>query len=343
MRINISTGDDIQDAKLSKKIYNFTFFYKNKSSSADYVYFCMMNCHEKKSMKKSSNVLIEIKNYAVITVCLFIIALGWTAFLIPNNMLGGGVNGIATIVYWVTGLSTGYTIFTLNAILIIFSFKILGWKFGVKTIYCIAVMAFFFSLLQNIIGDVPVISDKFLAAIIGGGIGGFANGIIFLSGGSTGGVDIITMVVNKYRNISLGRFTLAMNLVIIGSSFFVFQDLEILQRVELIIYSLVGNFVSSYCMDLAFTGSKQSVQMFIFSSKPEVIADRIGNEIHRGVTIIKGTGWYTKQDNDILMAVVRKTQCQPVIRIVKQEDPKAFVSVNTVMGVYGKGFEVMKK
>ena len=294
-------------------------------------------------MKKTSNVLVEIKNYAIITVCLFIIALGWTAFLIPNNMLGGGVNGIATIVYWVTGLSTGYTIFTLNAILILFSFKILGWRFGVKTIYCIAVMSLFFSLLQNVFGDVPVISDKFLAAIIGGGIGGFANGIIFLSGGSTGGVDIITMVVNKYRNISLGRFTLAMNLVIIGSSFFVFQDLEVLQRVELIIYSLVGNFVSSYCMDLAFTGSKQSVQLFIFSSKPDIIADRIGNEIQRGVTIIKGTGWYTKQDNDILMAVVRKTQCQSVIRIVKQEDPKAFVSVNTVMGVYGKGFEVMKK
>ncbi|MBO7074897.1 MAG: YitT family protein [Bacteroidales bacterium] len=294
-------------------------------------------------MKKTSNILVEIKNYAIITVCLFVIALGWTAFLIPNNMLGGGVNGIATIVYWVTGLSTGYTIFTLNAILILFSIKILGWKFGVKTIYCIAVMSLFFSLLQNVFGDVPVISDKFLAAIIGGGIGGFANGIIFLSGGSTGGVDIITMVVNKYRNISLGRFTLAMNLVIIGSSFFVFQDMEILERVELIIYSLVGNFVSSYCMDLAFTGSKQSVQLFIFSSKPEVIADRIGNEIQRGVTIIKGTGWYTKQDNDILMAVVRKTQCQSVIRIVKQEDPKAFVSVNTVMGVYGKGFEVMKK
>ncbi|MBQ2188642.1 MAG: YitT family protein [Bacteroidales bacterium] len=294
-------------------------------------------------MKKTSNILVEFKNYAIITVCLFVIALGWTAFLIPNNMLGGGVNGIATIVYWVTGLSTGYTIFTLNAILILFSFKILGWKFGVKTIYCIAVMSLFFSLLQNLFGDVPVISDKFLAAIIGGGIGGFANGIIFLSGGSTGGVDIITMVVNKYRNISLGRFTLAMNLVIIGSSFFVFQDMEILERVELIIYSLVGNFVSSYCMDLAFTGSKQSVQLFIFSSKPEVIADRIGNEIQRGVTIIKGTGWYTKQDNDILMAVVRKTQCQSVIRIVKQEDPKAFVSVNTVMGVYGKGFEVMKK
>ena len=293
--------------------------------------------------KTASNFLYELKNYAVITVCLFVIALGWTAFLIPNHMLGGGVNGIATIVYWVTGLSTGITIFVLNAILILFSLKVLGWRFGLKTIYCIFVMSLFFSLLQKFIGDVPVISDKFLAAIIGGGIGGFANGIIFLSGGSTGGVDIITMVVNKYRNISLGRFTLAMNLVIIGSSFFVFQDMEILERVELIIYSLVGNFVSSYCMDLAFTGSKQSVQLFIFSSNPQVIADRISDEIHRGVTVIKGTGWYTKQDNDILMAVVRKNECQSVIRIVKKEDPQAFVSVNTVMGVYGKGFEVMKK
>lgn len=293
--------------------------------------------------KTTSNFFYELKNYAVITVCLFVIALGWTAFLIPNHMLGGGVNGIATIVYWVTGLSTGITIFVLNAILILFSLKVLGWRFGLKTIYCIFVMSLFFSLLQKFLGDVPVISDKFLAAIIGGGIGGFANGIIFLSGGSTGGVDIITMVVNKYRNISLGRFTLAMNLVIIGSSFFVFQDMEILERVELIIYSLVGNFVSSYCMDLAFTGSKQSVQLFIFSSNPQVIADRISDEIHRGVTVIKGTGWYTKQDNDILMAVVRKNECQSVIRIVKKEDPKAFVSVNTVMGVYGKGFEVMKK
>ncbi len=293
--------------------------------------------------KTTSNFFYELKNYAVITVCLFVIALGWTAFLIPNHMLGGGVNGIATIVYWVTGLSTGITIFVLNAILILFSLKVLGWRFGLKTIYCIFVMSLFFSLLQKFLGDVPVISDKFLAAIIGGGIGGFANGIIFLSGGSTGGVDIITMVVNKYRNISLGRFTLAMNLVIIGSSFFVFQDMEILQRVELIIYSLVGNFVSSYCMDLAFTGSKQSVQLFIFSSTPQVIANRISDEIHRGVTVIRGTGWHTKQDNDILMAVVRKNECQSVIRIVKKEDPKAFVSVNTVMGVYGKGFEVMKK
>lgn len=299
-----------------------------------------MNPQEKNKISKK-DVFLEVKNYALITVCLFVIALGWTAFLIPNHMLGGGVNGIAVIVYWVSGLSTGVTIFTLNAILILFSLKVLGWKFGLKTIYCIVVMSVFFSLLQRYI-TTPVITDKFLAAVIGGGIAGFANGIIFLSGGSTGGTDIITMVVNKYRNISLGRFTLAMNLVIIGSSFFVLSGTP-LERIELIIYSLVGNFVSSYCMDLAFTGSKQSVQMFIFSSKPQVIADRIGNEMHRGVTLINGKGWYSKHDNDIIMVVARKTECQSVIRIVKQEDPQAFVSVNTVMGVYGKGFEAMKK
>lgn len=299
-----------------------------------------MNQPEKSKISKK-DVFLEVKNYALITICLFVIALGWTAFLIPNHMLGGGVNGIAVIVYWVSGLSTGVTIFTLNAILILFSLKVLGWKFGLKTIYCIIMMSVFFSLLQRYI-TTPVITDKFLAAVIGGGIGGFANGIIFLSGGSTGGTDIITMVVNKYRNISLGRFTLAMNLVIIGSSFFVLSGTP-LERIELIIYSLVGNFVSSYCMDLAFTGSKQSVQMFIFSSKPQVIADRIGNEMHRGVTLINGKGWYSKHDNDIIMVVARKTECQSVIRIVKQEDPQAFVSVNTVMGVYGKGFEAMKK
>lgn len=288
-------------------------------------------------MKKTFNFWVELKNYSVITVCLFGMALGWTAFLIPNHMLGGGVNGIATVVYWVTGVSTGITIFAINAVLILISLKSLGWKFGLKTVYCIIVMSLLFSLLQNVFGDKPLIDDKFLAAVIGGGISGLSNGLIFVMGGSTGGTDIITMLVNKYRNISLGRFTLMMNVVIVGCSLFVFWSIETL------IYSFVNLMISSYCMDLALTGSKQSVQMFIFSSKPAIIADIIGNKLHRGVTILKGTGWYTKTESEILMVIVRKSELQGIIRIVKREDDKAFVSVNTVMGVYGKGFDVMKK
>ena len=145
------------------------------------------------------------------------------------------------------------------------------------------------------------------------------------------------MMINKYRNITLGRLTLFINVAIISCSYFVFRDLELL------IYSYVGLMVTSYTMDLTMNGSKQSVQMFIFSQKSDEIADKVGEEIRRGVTMIKGTGWYTKTENNIVMVVVRKTESQRVIRIVKQLDPTAFVSVNTVMGVYGKGFEMMKK
>lgn len=288
-------------------------------------------------MKKTFNFWIELKNYSIITVCLFGMALGWTAFLIPNHMLGGGVSGIATVIYWVTGISTGITIFAINAVLILISFKNLGWRFGLKTIYCIIIMSLLFSLLQKVFGDKPLISDKFLAAVIGGGISGLSNGLIFVMGGSTGGTDIITMLVNKYRNISLGRFTLIMNVVIIVCSLFVFRS------VETFIYSFVNLMINSYCLDLTLTGSKQSVQMFIFSSKSAILANIIGNELHRGVTVLKGVGWYTQTEFEILMVIVRKSELQSVIRVVKREDEKAFVSVNTVMGVYGKGFDVMKR
>lgn len=198
-------------------------------------------------------------------------------------------------------------------------------------------MSIFFSVLQNYFGDTPLIADKFLSATLGAGLSGVSIGIIFLQGSSTGGTDIIIMLINKYRNITLGRLTLLINVVVVSCSYLVFKDIETL------IYSYVVLMISSYTMDLTMTGNKQSVQMFIFSSKAHVIADRIGNEMQRGATFIKGVGWYNKTESDILMVVVRKTESQQLIRIVKQEDEKAFVSVNTVMGVYGKGFDVMKK
>ena len=193
-----------------------------------------------------------------------------------------------------------------------------------------------FFIFQEYVFLEPIIEDRFLAAVLGAGLNGLACGLIFLEGSSTGGTDIVVVMINKYRNVTLGRLTLFINVAIISCSYFVFRDLELL------IYSYVGLMVTSYTMDLTMNGSKQSVQMFIFSSKPHEIADRVGDEIHRGVTVIKGTGWYSKTESEILMVVVRKTESQRVIRIVKQLDPSAFVSVNTVMGVYGKGFEMMK-
>ncbi len=287
-------------------------------------------------MKNNSLIIQEIKSHVIITLAIIVSAIGWTAFLIPNQMLGGGVTGLSTIIYWLTDIPTGITIFVLNAILILIAFKSLGRRFALSTIYSVIMTSITFFIFQEYVFLEPIIEDRFLAAVLGAGLNGLACGLIFLEGSSTGGTDIVVVMINKYRNVTLGRLTLFINVAIISCSYFVFRDLELL------IYSYVGLMVTSYTMDLTMNGSKQSVQMFIFSSKPHEIADRVGDEIHRGVTVIKGTGWYSKTESEILMVVVRKTESQRVIRIVKQLDPSAFVSVNTVMGVYGKGFEMMK-
>jgi Uncharacterized conserved protein len=281
------------------------------------------------------DIFVQIKQYAIITVALFVMAFGWSGFLIPNDMLGGGVSGMATILYWATKFPIGITVLAINIILVLLGMKIVGSGFGIKTVYSIFVYSLFLSLLQGFITE-PLITDKFLAAIIGGGMAGLSIGVAFTQGGSTGGTDIIAMIINKYRNISPGRIILVLDVVIITSSYFVVKNIESL------IYSYVIMAICSYSIDLVLTGTKQSVQLFIFSAKTEEIADKIGNEMHRGVTFIKGRGWYTKQDVDILMVVARKQESQSIFRIIKEIDPKAFMTMNTVMGAYGKGFERIK-
>ena len=296
-------------------------------------------------MKSKIDIWYEIKSHIIITLAIFMSAIGWCVFLIPNQMLGGGVTGLSTIIYWLTGIPTGIMIFVLNAILIFISFKSLGKRFAISTIYSVIVTSVVFYVMQEYVvdiiqehfGGIPLSGDRLLAALLGAALNGVACGIIFLEGSSTGGTDVVAVMINKYRNVTIGRLSLFINVAIITCSYFVFKDLELL------IYSYVGLMVTSYTVDLTMNGSKQSVQMFIFTSKPHEIADRVGEEIHRGVTMIKGTGWYSKKESEIVMVVVRKIESQRVIRIVKQIDPAAFVSVNTVMGVYGKGFEMMKK
>ena len=292
-----------------------------------------------------TTILTEIKRYIIITFALLMMAFGWTGFLIPQHVLGGGVSGIATLIFYATGLSTGISVFVINGILVLISLKVLGPSFGIKTVYSIIMASVFFSILQHFITDpilagemAPLVDDKFLSALIGGALAGTAIGIAFTQGGSTGGTDIIAMMVCKYRNISQGKVILFCDIVIIGCSYFVLET----DKIQAIIYGFVVMGICSYCIDLVLTGNKQSIQAFIFTSKPEQVAERIGNELHRGVTLIKGTGWYTKRDGDILMVVTHKRESQQILRIVKEEDPTAFMTVNMVMGAYGKGFEVIK-
>jgi len=276
-----------------------------------------------------------IRAHVIITFGLLLNAVGWTAFLIPAQITGGGITGVSTLVFYGTGFPLGITYLMINAVLIIFSIKILGSSFGVKTIFSVVVLSVLFSLLQQYITK-PVVNDTFLSTVLGGILGGAGVGIVFSQGGSTGGTDIIAMIINKYRNINPGRIILYLDVFIIASSYLIFGSLE------KIVYGYVAMGITAYTIDLLFTGSKQSVQVFIFSKNHNEIADRIGKELSRGVTIIDGRGWYSGAQTKILLVMVRKQQASHLFRIIKEIDREAFMTVNNVMGVYGKGFEEIR-
>ncbi|HOK61818.1 YitT family protein [Tenuifilum sp.] len=286
----------------------------------------------------TANIFKTVRSYAIIVFGLLLYALSWTAFLIPHKITGGGVSGIGALVYYATGIPMGYTYFLINVGLILLAIKMLGANFGVKTIFGVTVGAFLLSLLQMTI-KVAVVEDKFMSTIIGGALAGVGLGVVFTQGGSTGGTDIIAMIINKYRNISPGRIIMLCDVFIIGSSFLVLLDLEPAKRIETIVYGYVAMAITAYSLDAVLSGSKQSVQVFVFSKRYQEIADRITSEINRGVTVVDGMGWYTKESQKVLISLVRKHEVSDVYKIIKEVDPEAFISVATVTGVYGRGFE----
>jgi uncharacterized membrane-anchored protein YitT (DUF2179 family) len=275
------------------------------------------------------------RSYAIIAFGLFLNALGWTAFLIPTEITGGGVTGASTILFFATGIPVGLTFLIINVILISLAVKSLGASFGVKTVFGVVVLSLFLSGLQQVITE-PFVSDAFMATVIGGILAGAGVGIVFTQGGSTGGTDIIAMIINKYRNISPGRVILYFDVLIISSSYLVFQS------VEKMVFGYVTMAVTVYVIDLILSGSKQSYQVFIFSQKYEEIAERIAKELNRGITILDGQGWYTKQNTKIILVLVRKHETSQLMRIIKEIDPAAFMSMNSAMGVYGQGFEKIR-
>lgn len=288
------------------------------------------------SGKSNKNaVLLTIRTYGIITIGLFLNALAWTAFLIPSQIVGGGVTGASALVFFASGIPVAATFLVINAILLVFGIKNLGFGFGIKTIYGVVVLSVFLAILQPLITE-PVVPERFMAAIIGGILGGASVGLVFTQGGSTGGTDIIAMIINKYRNISHGRLILLMDVVIISSSWFLFRSLEVM------VYGYVTMAVGSYSIDMLLMGHRRSVQLFIFSKKPDLIAQRIANDIGRGVTLLQGKGWYSKEDAQVLVVVVRRYETSAVFRAIKEVDPEAFISVANVMGVYGQGFDPIK-
>ena len=283
----------------------------------------------------AKKIINNIESYIMITFGLFLSALGWTAFLLPAKIIGGGVSGIGSVIYFASGFPVGFSILIINAILVLLAIRILGATFGVKTIISISIMSGLFMILQYFIKE-PIVHDNLMAALIGGGLSGAGVGIAIANGGNSGGTDIIALIITKYRNVSPGKVLLYLDFFIIASSFFIFRS------IEKIVYGYVSMGVVSYCIDMIITGSRQTYQIMIFSEQREDIAERIVNEIGRGVTSIKGRGWYTKADTEVLMILAHKYDKPRILKIVHECDKKAFVSVAKVQGVYGLNFDKIK-
>ncbi len=304
---------------------------------------------------KRKSLLVEIKEYIVILIGIAMYVLGWSIFLVPNNLIGGGVTGIASIVQYATGgaVKIGSTYFALNAILLVLAFFILGKSFGGKTVYAIVLASIGLNIGQSlipvdIIQKLAIENGKLMSTLMGAILVGISMGITFSQGGSTGGTDIIALIVNKYRNVSPGRMILWMDTFIITSSLLVPSYTQtgglvpFTEKITTVVYGFIYVVLVSTVLDLYLSGSKQSVQLFILSKKFAEIADVISNEMHRGVTVLDGKGWYTKENTEVLMVITRKTDLNILLRYVKSIDPEAFLSVSSVTGVYGKGFDNIK-
>ena len=176
-----------------------------------------------------------------------------------------------------------------------------------------------------------------MACVLGGILAGSGMGIMFLNNGSSGGTDIIAKLINKYHNITLGRALLYCDVLIISSSYFLPEG-----NIEKVVYGLTTMTIATFTLDMVVNGVRQSVQFLIFSAKYEDIANAINNEVHRGVTILDGTGWYSKQPVKVITVLARKNESAKIFKIVKDIDPNAFVSQSSAIGVYGQGFDVMK-
>ena len=292
----------------------------------------------------------EAKDYAGITLGLVLYAFGFTFFLMPYEIVTGGVAGIAAIVEYATSFPNQYTYFLVNFALLVVALKILGVRFLMKTIYAILTLTFLLWLMKQLVprdeaGQMVKIlgeGQNFMSLIIGCMMTGSALGIVFVFNGSTGGSDIIAASVNKFYNMSLGMVLLLLDFVIIGSCMFIPQFGTLLERGYMVVFGFCTIVIENYMLDYIYNRQRSSVQFLIISEQWEDIAQEIATKMEHGVTVLDGHGWYTGQERKVLCILAKKNESMSIFRIIKHIDPKAFVSQSAVIGVFGEGFDTIK-
>ena len=292
----------------------------------------------------------EVEDYFFITLGLVLYTIAFTVFLMPYQIVAGGVTGLSAIIYYATGFHLENTYIIINGILLLVALKILGFKFMLKTIFAIFALYFMLMFAQEIIpkqdNGLPIKllgeGQDFMSMIIGCVITGIALATVFLHNGSTGGTDIIAASVNKYHNVSLGSVLITVDFCIIGSCMFFPQFGDYIERAHKVIFGFCVMALENFVLDYVMNARRESVQFLIFTRKWQEIANAIGTQMHHGVTILDGHGWYTGQEIKVLCILAKKNESIIIFRLIKMIDPQAFVSQSAVIGVYGEGFDEMK-
>ncbi len=289
-------------------------------------------------MKPSTKrIFQEIEKYFFICLGLAIFAFGWTAFLIPQQITGGGISGISAIIYFACDkIPVAVSSLVLNLILVAIAWRILGRRFCIDTLICSVILSLMLQAGQMIFPEALVPDDPFMCAAIGAVLSGVGIGMALTNGGNTGGTDIIVLMIAKYRKVSYGRTSLYLNILIVLSSILITHD-----PVKLV-NSTVVLFIYIFVSDIVIDGYRQTFQFMVFSNKNHEIADRINKDLHRGATFLKGTGSYNRQETEVLLIISHRSDRANIIRIIKEVDSSAFISVSKVQSVFGKNFEEIK-
>jgi len=288
-----------------------------------------------------------MRDYLQMLLGTVIYTIGYTVFLLPYKIVSGGVTGISTVTYYLTGFPAANTYLFINVALLLMAMRVLGWRYLIRTIIVTLLVSTAIGLMQAQLTEVaadgtPTLmhilgEQKFMACVIGAFFEGLGLATIFLAGGSTGGTDIIASAINKYWNISLGRLLLMLDIVIIGGSYFISRDIETM------VVGYLAMFISLNFLDYVINSARQSVQFIIISNRYEEIAEEVNTRLERGVTVLYGEGFYSREKRQVLLILAKKHESRNIFQLIKRLDPRAFVSMSNVEGVFGEGFDTIKK
>jgi uncharacterized membrane-anchored protein YitT (DUF2179 family) len=285
------------------------------------------------------------KAYTLIIIGSFILASGFVLFVDPHRIAPGGVYGIGIIVHYLTkglfawapdGLPIGAVGLVLNIPLTIIGIKLLGPKFGIKTVIGFVLTSVFIDLQHYILGYDPLVDDPLLSSVFGGVLIGFGLGLIFKSKATSGGSDIIAMIIAKYTRLPLGQLMIYVDSAIVLVALAAFQDWKIP------LYSWIVIYITGKVIDMTIQGVSYDKALFIISDKYEQIRDKLINDIDRGGTLIHGVGMYKGQEKKVIFTNVSRREVHMLRDFIEEIDPNAFITVIDANEILGNGFKPLK-